>query len=131
MLISSRILIACTNRWVRQAAETAADDLGCEVATASDRADCLEKLRTLRPDLVVLVPPVPWEAEADLLAALPGDGGLPQVPVLVLPRSAGDGAALSVPVLVAARRAARPASLSPLVVRVCQWLKGHPGTSAS
>ena len=129
MLISSRILVVSACGWVRRAASAAAADLCCEVATAADGPECLAKLRALTPDLVVLVPPVPWDSAADAVAALAADQTGPRVPVLVLPRPAAGENPLAVPVLVAARRAARPATLQPLVDRVCRWSSRQPAAA--
>jgi CheY-like chemotaxis protein len=55
------------------------------VTTALDGLDCLSKLRDLRPDLVVLKPPLLWGGCDGILSRVREGSDLPPVPVLLLP----------------------------------------------
>jgi len=57
---------------------------GFEVATASNGLDCVSKLRSFEPDLLVLEPELLWGDGAGILARMREDADVPTVPVIVL-----------------------------------------------
>jgi hypothetical protein len=119
--VPNRVLVATTDGRLREAAAAIFAGLGCEVATADGGADCLGQLRASPPDLVVLVPPLPWGSVAGVLAAAHEDSAGPRVPVLILPPGS-DGPFPHVPRLFAPGRP-DGAALGPLVDRACAWAR--------
>lgn len=57
---------------------------GFEVHTASGGIECMEKLRSVLPDVLVLAAELPWGGAEGVLAELVEDPSLPWVPVLLL-----------------------------------------------
>jgi DNA-binding response OmpR family regulator len=57
---------------------------GFDVLTAQDGIDCVDKLRTFRPEVLVLDPELPWGGAEGVLAMIYEDPEVPFVPVMVL-----------------------------------------------
>jgi CheY-like chemotaxis protein len=54
------------------------------VETATSGLECVEKLRSFAPDVLVLEPELPWGRGEGVLARMHQDADLPHVPVVVL-----------------------------------------------
>jgi DNA-binding response OmpR family regulator len=57
---------------------------GFEVAVATSGLDCVAKLRSFGPDILVLEPDLPWGQGEGVLALMREEVDTPAVPVLVL-----------------------------------------------
>ena len=79
-----RTMVTTTDERLRCRAAWAFEEAGCEVLPAVSSADCLDRLRDARPDLLVLLPPLRWPAVADVVNALGAEPATRRVPVLIL-----------------------------------------------
>jgi DNA-binding response OmpR family regulator len=57
---------------------------GYDVATAGDSSECLQRLRSFVPDILVLDPELPTDAGDDVLTVMHSADDVPTVPVVVL-----------------------------------------------
>jgi CheY-like chemotaxis protein len=76
-----RAMVASADEGLRRAAAEAAENVGCEVVCAD--GDCLGGVRAARPDLLILVPPLPCGSVTTVLDTLRQEPA-GRVPVLVL-----------------------------------------------
>jgi sigma-B regulation protein RsbU (phosphoserine phosphatase) len=59
-------------------------EISWETAVATSGLQCVEQLRTFRPDVLVLEPELPWGGGAGVLAEMHGVSGVPLAPVMIL-----------------------------------------------
>jgi DNA-binding response OmpR family regulator len=57
---------------------------GFVVETATDGLDCVNKLRSFGPDVLVLAPELPWGRAEGVLAMMHEEQDVPLIPVMVL-----------------------------------------------
>src|SRR5262249_10670230 len=57
---------------------------GFDVVTATDGLDCVAKMRSFLPEVLVLEPELPWGRGDGVLAQMYEDPAVPLVPVMVL-----------------------------------------------
>jgi DNA-binding response OmpR family regulator len=69
-------LLAEYREWLLQA--------GFDVMTAIDGLDCVGKLRTFKPHVLVLEPELPWGSGEGVLAMMYEEPDVPLVPVMIL-----------------------------------------------
>lgn len=90
---AQRVLVATSDAAFRRAVAASFEEAGWQVLTTDAGADCVEKARAERPDLLVLLPPLLWGCVAGVLAVLHDDPDTRQVPVLVPAQPVDDGPA--------------------------------------
>jgi CheY-like chemotaxis protein len=109
----NRVLVATTDAGLlRSLAGLLAAD--CEVVAAANGLDCLGKLRSAPPDLLILVPPLIWGSEGGVLAVMQADRALRDVPILFLAESDA---------FQATAETDPPAGLRRVIFRVCRWVR--------
>jgi DNA-binding response OmpR family regulator len=81
-----RVLIAEPSEYLADLYDQFLSKQGFEVDTASNGLDCLEKLRTFVPDLLVLEPAMPWGGGDGVLALMHEESDLPLPSVVILTR---------------------------------------------
>jgi len=113
-----RAVIATTDQQLRRQAMTAFEEAGCVVLTAVGGTACLGTVRSLRPDLLVLLPPLRWGSLAGILAALRDQPATRQVPVLVIPGPPDDDPFPRVPRLFLNGMPDQPDAFRALINRV-------------
>lgn len=84
MFLSRRILLADPDEELLGAYSRALRDAGFEVETATDALTCVERLKQLDPDLLVLEPMIPWGQGEGILTYMREEADVPLVPVIVL-----------------------------------------------
>jgi DNA-binding response OmpR family regulator len=57
---------------------------GFDVVTATDGLDCVAKMRSFLPEVLVLEPELPWGRGEGVLAQMYEDPAVPLIPVMVL-----------------------------------------------
>src|SRR5262249_2199386 len=95
-------------------------DHGYETETASDGLDCVSKLRSFLPDVLVLDLDLLWGGGDGVLAHIREDATLPRVPVILMtPETCSDVSddMLAAPVVAWLRK---PVRLKALVDQVCE-----------
>lgn len=118
-----RAMVASGDEQFRRAVAEAAEGVGCEVLRADD-ADCLGGVRAARPDLLIVVPPLPCGSVTAVVAALGREPVARRVPVLVLAGPVGSGPFPHVPRLFLHGRADRSDALPRLAERLHTRLLG-------
>ncbi|HKB02906.1 MAG TPA: hypothetical protein VKD90_11845 [Gemmataceae bacterium] len=108
-----RILVTTTDTRLLRSLVTLLEE-DCEVVAARNGLECVGKLRTAPPDLLVLVPPLLWGSESGVLAVMQEDPELRRVPVLFLAES---------DVLEATAENDAPPGLVRVVGRLCKWVR--------
>lgn len=88
---ADRVLLADTDGYLLASYREALVERGFDVATACDALDCLEQLRTFRPQLLVLEPTIPWGGGDGVLSLMHEAADVPLVPVLVVTRGCDSG----------------------------------------
>ncbi|MEC9065904.1 response regulator [Pelagerythrobacter marinus] len=91
---------------------------GYEVEPVADGELVLEAARRFGPDLVLMDIQLPNVSGVDLIAALKGDKGLAQVPVLAVTAYAGKGDEERIRAAGAADYLAKPVSIGPFMAAV-------------
>ena len=91
---------------------------GYEVEPVADGELVLEAARRFDPDLVLMDIQLPNVSGVDLIAALKGDKGLAQVPVLAVTAYAGKGDEERIRAAGAADYLAKPVSIGPFMAAV-------------
>ena len=87
---SHRVLIADRDETLLNAYREYLLRDGFDVVTAMDGLDCVAKLRSFVPDLLVLDPELPWGRGDGVLAVMHEDADVPVVPVMVLSANYGE-----------------------------------------
>ncbi len=82
--MSVRVLMADSDEYLLQDCRDYLRQHGFEVFTATTGLECVEKLRTSTPDVLVLEPSIPWGWGDGVLAMMHEEPDVPQVPVIVL-----------------------------------------------
>jgi two-component system alkaline phosphatase synthesis response regulator PhoP len=88
--MSKHVLVVDDEVHIRRLIEVNLQRVGYRVGTAGDGVEALEKIRTERPDLVVLDVMMPRMDGFELLRRLQSDADLAAVPVLMLTAKAQD-----------------------------------------
>jgi DNA-binding response OmpR family regulator len=83
-LASTRILLADPDQPLLESYQEALSRDGFIVETARDGLDCVAKLRSFGPDVLVLAPELPWGQAEGVLAMMHEEADVPLVPVMVL-----------------------------------------------
>jgi CheY-like chemotaxis protein len=86
-----KVIIAHANDGASQIIRQFLSEGGCDVETVSDGLECLEQLRRLVPDVLVLDLELPWGGGDGVLARMREDGDTPSVPVVLMTRTDPDG----------------------------------------
>jgi DNA-binding response OmpR family regulator len=81
---SVRVLIADPDESLLASYREALTREGCEVATATDGLDCMAKLRSFAPDVLVLEPTQLWGGGDGVLARMHEEADVPPAKVLIL-----------------------------------------------
>src|SRR5947209_8123843 len=81
-----RILIADANSALTTMYGRILSRHGFQVETAGDGLQCVAKLRSFDPDLLVLDPGLPWGQGVGVLAMMYEEADVPKVPVVLLAR---------------------------------------------
>jgi CheY-like chemotaxis protein len=125
-----RVLVTTTDEPLRRHVASAFEELACEVLTADGGVDCLCRVRSAAPDLIVLLPPLLWGSVAGVLAVLHDDPATRRVPVLVLDPSHDEEPPRRTAQLLLADAPEGEKVLPPLVERACARLRrielAHP-----
>ncbi|MCR4414719.1 MAG: carbon storage regulator [Thermoguttaceae bacterium] len=79
-----RLLIADADRSLLICYADYLSERGYQVATAADALECVERVRELRPDVLVLDPCLPWGGGDGVLAVMQEDPTIEPVPVIVV-----------------------------------------------
>lgn len=80
-----RVLIADADRCLTEQYRAALASRGFTVAACNDALDCLDRLRGLRPDLLVLDADLPW-GQGEGVLSLMREGDVPVAPAVVIGR---------------------------------------------
>jgi DNA-binding response OmpR family regulator len=83
-VVLHRILLADGDEKLLHYYRTTLSHEGFNVQIASTGLDCVARLRTFRPDLLILEPTLPWGSGEGVLALLSEDPSMPEVTVMVL-----------------------------------------------
>jgi DNA-binding response OmpR family regulator len=78
------VLLADSNRALRHSYAARLARRGFHVETAADGLECLDRLRSGRPDILVLDPDLLWGQGDGVLALMHDDENVPRVPVIFL-----------------------------------------------
>lgn len=82
--MSKRVLLADKDAMLLEKYRDFLLQEGFDVVTARDALDCVAKLRSFVPDIVVLEPELPWGRGEGVLAMMYEEPDVPRVPVVVL-----------------------------------------------
>lgn len=82
--MESRVIVADRDLETREAYRVYLEQCGCAVETAGDAIECLEKVRSLAPDAVVLGQGMPWGGADGVVACMRDDPAIPSLPVLIV-----------------------------------------------
>jgi DNA-binding response OmpR family regulator len=83
-MTTTRVLLADPDQGLLESYREFLSQDGFEVATATSGLDCVAKLRSFGPDVLVLEPELPWGQGEGVLAVMSEAGDLPRVPVIAL-----------------------------------------------
>jgi DNA-binding response OmpR family regulator len=83
-VVLHRILLADGDEKLLYYYRTALSHEGFNVQIAATGLDCVARLRTFRPDLLILEPTLPWGSGEGVLALLSEDPSMPEAAVMVL-----------------------------------------------
>jgi DNA-binding response OmpR family regulator len=83
-LITPRVLVADNDPALRASYREAPLRDGFAVVTAGDGLDCVARMRSFRPDLLVLDPGLPWGGGEGVLALMAEGRDVPRARVMVL-----------------------------------------------
>ncbi len=81
---SPRLLIADADRSLLICYADYLSERGYRVATAADGLECVQRLRELHPDLLVLDPGLPWGGGDGVLAVMQEEPAIEPVPVILV-----------------------------------------------
>jgi DNA-binding response OmpR family regulator len=82
--VPTRVLLAISTDPLRLAYSHSLCQNGVEVTVATGGLDCVAKLRTDEPDILVMESGLPWGGASGVLALMHEGDHLPRVPVLLL-----------------------------------------------
>jgi len=99
---------------------------GFQVATATNGLDCVAKLRSFVPDLLVLDPELPWGQGDGVLAVMHEDADVPVVPVMVLSSNYGEDNLYPVGVFPVSAYHLKPLPPAMLAENIRRLLKKRP-----
>lgn len=83
-MLPNQILIATSDRFLRNEYELALRRAGYYVATAESGIECMDRIRDFRPELVVLDTDLFWGGADGVMDVLESDSQAPTIPILLL-----------------------------------------------
>lgn len=122
-----RILLAIPDAYLAAEYEATLRDSGFDAATAADGLRCLEEIKVVTPDLVVLDADILWGGADGVLAVLADDPAYPAVPSMVVSSRRSRAALYQVGRFIVSDYQLKPLSAARLVRRIGKLLQrtGH------